>query len=228
MRADYERALSQAEAAKAPLAETLKKAAWKAQHEQFQNALKSAAAITAGAPPPADLHEVEDTRTPCPHCGQTFGSATLPIHVERCASRAALHAELGSFSKRVQPARRPDPLPEWEQCANCGERFAPVALPLHNARCRRLHPNGVNGFGPGADAVTVAVGEGSHGAGAGAIRDNTDNSGDSHEQTYSYQGQAGDNRDNSRRNSPERSCSCLLYTSPSPPDRTRSRMPSSA
>ena len=58
---------------------------WLQQHEQFQNALKSAAALKNGEPPPADLPPVEDTRTPCPHCGRKFAAEVAERHIPSCA-----------------------------------------------------------------------------------------------------------------------------------------------
>ena len=57
-----------AEEAKKAQAKADKKAVWKAQHEAFQNALKSANAISKGEAPPADLHEVRASpNLPSPH-----------------------------------------------------------------------------------------------------------------------------------------------------------------
>ena len=62
-----------------------KKSTWQHQHESFQNALKTAAALKAGEPPPPDLVEVEDLRTPCPHCGRKFEPTVAERHIPACA-----------------------------------------------------------------------------------------------------------------------------------------------
>ena len=77
-----------------------KKATWKAQHEAFQNALKSAAAIKNGEPPPADLVEVEDTRTPCPHCGRKFEKMVAERHIPSCAKAIKRPNPVGGERKR--------------------------------------------------------------------------------------------------------------------------------
>jgi hypothetical protein len=77
-----------------------KKAVWKQQHEAFQAALKTAAAHSAGEPPPADLPEVEDTRTPCPHCGRKFDSLVAERHIPSCAKAIKRPNAVGAARSR--------------------------------------------------------------------------------------------------------------------------------
>ena len=73
-----------AEAERERLEKSKRKSTWQNQHEAFQNALKTAAAIAKGEPPPADLHEIEDTRIPCPHCGRKFAADVGERHIPKC------------------------------------------------------------------------------------------------------------------------------------------------
>ena len=89
-----------AEEAKRAEEKAKKKAIWKAQHEAFQNALKTAAAVAKGEAPPPDLHEVEDDRTPCPHCGRKFAKDTADRHIPKCAQTKAKPNAVGATQKR--------------------------------------------------------------------------------------------------------------------------------
>ena len=98
---------SMEEEAKLKAEKANKKAAWKAQHEQFQNALKSAAAAKNGEPPPADLHEVEDDRVPCPHCGRKFAAMAAERHIPHCLKTRAKPNPVGSTPKRPSGKQTP-------------------------------------------------------------------------------------------------------------------------
>ena len=77
-----------------------KKALWKQQSEAFQNAMKAAVAIKNGQAPPADLPPVEDTRTPCPHCGRKFDALVAERHIPKCATTKAKPNAVGGAMKR--------------------------------------------------------------------------------------------------------------------------------
>ena len=55
--------------------------------------------------------------------------------------------------------QRPTPLPDWKHCPNCNEQYGKVAMDPHVARCKKLFPDGRNGF--------VAEGGGGGGKGQG-------------------------------------------------------------
>ena len=42
--------------------------------------------------------------------------------------------------------QRPTPLPDWKHCPNCNEQYGKVAMGPHVARCKKLFPEGRNGF----------------------------------------------------------------------------------
>jgi len=78
-----EKAKSEEEAKKEEEKKAAKKALWQKQHEQFQNAMKTASAIKKGEVPPPEI-EVEDSRTPCPHCGRKFNADVAERHIPKC------------------------------------------------------------------------------------------------------------------------------------------------
>jgi len=89
-----------AEAAKLAEAKAAKKALWQQQHEQFQHAMKAAAAVKTGEAPPEPLAEPEDTRTPCPHCGRKFEAQVAERHIPKCAMAKAKPNAVGTAMKR--------------------------------------------------------------------------------------------------------------------------------
>ena len=105
-----------------------KKAVWKAQHEAFQNALKSAAAIKNGEPPPADMHEVEDTRVPCPHCGRKFNADVADRHIPSCAKAIKRPNPVGGERKRPGKSS-----PSSSQSADYTADHAPAPAPQPRA-----------------------------------------------------------------------------------------------
>ena len=42
--------------------------------------------------------------------------------------------------------QRPTPLPDWKHCPNCNEQYGKVAMVPHVVRCKKLFPDGRNGF----------------------------------------------------------------------------------
>eukprot|EP00966_Prymnesium_polylepis_P127937 2958396-Prymnesium_polylepis.1 len=64
----------------------------------------------------------------CPHCGQQFGSASLPIHVQRCRS-----APTGDAEKKPSGTGAPPVMPS---CPYCGQQFGTASLAIHMSRCK--------------------------------------------------------------------------------------------
>ena len=149
---------AQEEEAKRAEEKAKKKATWQQQHEAFQNALKSAAAVKAGAPPPADLVEVEDTRTPCPHCGRKFAADVADRHIPHCAKAIKRPNPVGGAPKR--PGRSASPAasesgdasggPATRQGAACAQAAAAV----ERRRCAAAGEQGTPARPPRAGAAS--------------------------------------------------------------------------
>ena len=85
----------------------------------------------------------------CAHCGSQFGSASLAKHEARCKMRADIQAEHeGLLELRKIEGPRPQALPDWPLCKNCGQPYGPHAIGPHEKRCTKLLPHGANGYGP--------------------------------------------------------------------------------
>merc|ERR1719183_1669827 len=67
--------------------------------------------------------------------------------MKRCSERQDVKAE--HELRELEGFSRPEPLPDWPQCPNCGEQYGSVAIGPHVRRCKRLRPHGANGFGCG-------------------------------------------------------------------------------
>eukprot|EP00929_Paragymnodinium_shiwhaense_P020800 TRINITY_DN13744_c0_g1_i2.p1 TRINITY_DN13744_c0_g1~~TRINITY_DN13744_c0_g1_i2.p1 ORF type:complete len:519 (-),score=136.25 TRINITY_DN13744_c0_g1_i2:226-1782(-) len=79
--------------------------------------------------------------------------------MKRCNERAEVKAE--HELRELEGFARPPPLPDWEPCPNCGEKYGPTAIAPHVRRCKRLRPNGANGFcARGSDAFSGLWGVG--------------------------------------------------------------------
>ena len=72
----------------------------KQQSQQFQSAMKNASAIAKGDAPTEPELPVEDTRTPCPHCGRKFEEAVAERHIPKCAQTKAKPNAVGTAMKR--------------------------------------------------------------------------------------------------------------------------------
>jgi Ca2+-binding EF-hand superfamily protein/ribosomal protein L32 len=79
----------------------------------------------------------------CPHCHQKFAARSLDIHVKRCREHKDVQRENEAFreARYMKSYSWATPLPSWEACSNCGERYSPIAMAPHIKRCKRLRPN---------------------------------------------------------------------------------------
>lgn len=82
--------------------------------------------------------------TACEFCGQKFSATSLPIHQKQCKARPDMLEEAAAIAElaKLEGPRPLDPVADWEQCPNCGERYGEFAIGPHMQRCKRLLPYG--------------------------------------------------------------------------------------
>ncbi|CAE8699907.1 unnamed protein product, partial [Polarella glacialis] len=96
---------------------------------------------------------------------ELLGERSRQVHEKSCSSRTEVAAE------ELAGSRRPEPKDDWPQCPNCGKKKSSTAIGPHTKRCRRIKPQGANGWGPGVQVGESAGGAAGAGAGGASVFD---------------------------------------------------------